>query len=407
MRRTILIIGIVILLGIIGVGLYFLFLVPKLTSNPPNSTGSLPVTGNQTVATPSSTANGGTTGLASSFGIISNSAVLDYYIDAANITTAVEPDGTIIQIANGQVSTSSAIVMQNVISASFSYDGKKILVSFGDAANPQASVFDIAKKMWTPLPAGLQSPVWSPSDYRIAYTKPAARSGEVFATINAASAGFTPVVIASLHTQDLAIAWPAKNQMVFYTKPSAYVDASVVVYDLQKSTLTPIVNNFSGLDLQWSGPAFASAAPLALRLRSGANGLGGALSLVDMNGKTIQSLKLLTLPSKCSFVATRSSSAGSSTEYLYCAIPRDQNTLAISHLPDDYNQMSLFTSDDIYRIDLMTGGIDTIFNDATQNLDVADIKFFNNAVFFINRYDQKLYGVQLIAPEATTTQGQS
>ena len=69
--------------------------------------------------------------------------------------------------------------------------------------------------------------------------------------------------------------------------------------------------------------------------------------------------------------------------------------MSISHLPDDYNQMSLFTSDDIYRINLQSGAIDTTFKDPTQNMDISDVKLFNQTLFFVNRYDQKLYGVQL------------
>lgn len=397
MRRIIIIVGIVITLAIIGIGLYFLFFIPKATTNTPGANGSLPPTGNQIGSSQNSTTTGSSNGNRGGFGIIFNEPILDYFVNNANIANIIEPNGNIIQIINGKATTSSDISMQNILSANFSYDGTKILMSFGDPANPQASVFDITKQTWTPLPAGLQSPVWSPTDYRVAYTKTTPQGVESFATIDASKANSTPVVITTLHAQDLTIAWPTKNQMVFYTKPSAYVTGSALTYNLQSGILAPIATEVPGLTMQWSDTSFIPETPMGLELINNSSNLGGSLALMDISGNTLQQLRFLTLPSKCSFVLATSTPTTSSTPYLYCGIPRDQNTLSTSHLPDDYNQMSLFTSDDIYRIDLQTGETDTIFDDASQNMDVSDLKFFNNTVFFINRYDQKLYGLQLVA----------
>jgi hypothetical protein len=74
-------------------------------------------------------------------------------------------------------------------------------------------------------------------------------------------------------------------------------------------------------------------------------------------------------------------------------VPRNQNVLAASPLPDLYDQKGLFTSDNIYRINISSGNIDTLFNDQNQNIDVSKIKIFNNNLYFINRLDQKLYSL--------------
>lgn len=55
--------------------------------------------------------------------------------------------------------------------------------------------------------------------------------------------------------------------------------------------------------------------------------------------------------------------------------------------------MSLFTSDDIYKINLATNAVNPIWSDQTQNMDVSNMKIFNGTLFFVNRYDQKLYGL--------------
>jgi hypothetical protein len=402
--RKILIVIIVVLFIVVCVGLYFLFFAQKATTGggvqtgQTGSAGSLPNAGVQSNPVTTSTS------LAKGFGMISNEPVLDYFVSAANTVTAIEPSGKVVQVVNGQVSTINAILMQNIIGASFSYDGAKILVSFGDPTNPQVSVFDVASSTWTPLAAGLQSPTWSPSDYRVAYyTANTTQGTEAFATIDTSKTKMVPTTLMTLHAQDLSIVWPTKNQLVLYTKPSAYVTGSVWTLGLQNLALTPIVLETPGLDMLWNGegvaaPAASSSAPMELEFTSGDAGLGGSVALTDALGNVLQQLKFATLPSKCLFATANSTSpATSTTPYLYCGVPRDTNTFSISHLPDDYNQMALFTSDDIYRVNLQSGAIDPVFNDQTQNLDVSDMKFFNNTVFFINRYDQKLYGIQLVS----------
>lgn len=410
--RKILIITIIALFVIVVIGFSFLFFTPKSTpaiGTTTNQAGTLPNAGIQSnpggMAGSSSSSTGST--IATSFGVISQEPVLDYFVDAANSVTAIKPDGTIVQIAAGQKTVISSITIQDILSAYFSYDGTKILVSFGSAENPQVSVFDVVKKAWAPLAAGLLSPVWSPSDYRIAYyTANPAQGTETFATVDSSKAKPAPVAITTLHAQDLAIAWPAKNQLVFYTKPSAYTAGSAWVYNLQKITLTPIETEVPGLTTLWSGNTFTGSTPMALSFSTNQFGSGGSLSLIDLSGNTIQQLKLSTLPSKCLFMSATSTVAVpqststrpatvTSTPYLYCGVSRDQNAFSISHLPDDYNQMALFTSDNIYRVNLQDGALDIVFNDPSQNLDLSDVKFFNSTLFFINRYDQKLYALRL------------
>jgi Tfp pilus assembly protein PilW len=88
-------------------------------------------------------------------------------------------------------------------------------------------------------------------------------------------------------------------------------------------------------------------------------------------------------------------SAPTSTPYLalYCGIPRSSSGFSSARLPDDYNTMALFTSDDLYKINTATGAEQVLWSDTMQSMDVSNVKFFNGALFFVNRYDQKLYGL--------------
>ena len=310
--RKIIIAAIVVLLVIASVGLYFVFFTPKAAvvgnGSQTGQTGSLPSAGNQSADTGNQavTSTASTT-MAQNFGVISGEPVLDYFVTATNTVTAIEPSGKIIQVTTGQITVINTVLMQNILSASFSYNGTKILVSFGDPNNPQASIFDISAKAWTPLAVGLQSPVWSPSDYRIAYLAANTSAGtETLATIDASKAKLAPTALVTLHAQDLAAGWPAKDQIVLYTKPSAYAAGSTWNFNLQNQSLTSIAFETPRLMMLWSGVALAPAAPMGLEFSSDGDALGGSIALTNASGNATEQLKFLTLPSKCLFASATS-----------------------------------------------------------------------------------------------------
>ncbi len=177
-----------ITIGIIvaaAIAILVLFLIknhsigPSLSISGGTTTGLLPTAGTQGTNSSGTTggANVATLGLSSStteggagtaaigqmtvqnFGVLSSDPVLDYFINPQNIITALEPDGKVITISNGQSTTISSTTISSIISASFSFDGKKILVSYGGPTNPQSAVFSAAANTWTTLPQGMMSPM--------------------------------------------------------------------------------------------------------------------------------------------------------------------------------------------------------------------------------------------------------
>lgn len=388
--------------------------------------GSLPAAGTSTAPAGSSTS--GALGLASStassasstangqmtvqaFGVLSADPVLDYFVGTNNVVTAIEPTGEVISVSGGQSNVINSSTIADIISASFSYDGTKILVSYGDSADLQAAVFDVPTDTWTVLPQGMQSPQWSPSaGYEIAYLTTTSNGELALATINAENPKASPAVLFTLNAQDLTLQWPTANEFVLADKPSYESDGSIWAFNSLTGTLTSLVYNMPGAEGLWSHDA---AIPYGLVFLDGPSGQGSTLRLQAISNTgnlPTQTLSFLTLPSKCAFnpevtpVAEASSTSSStaatkgaamSTPYLalYCGIPRDTSAFSSARLPDDYNMMALFTSDDIYKINTATGATQELWNDPTQNMDVSDMKFANDALFFVNRYDQKLYGL--------------
>lgn len=430
MKRSVLVIIIIIVIAALAIGLW-LYMGNQSPSAATTSgtTGSLPPTGNQGsgVTGGNGSENGAGsgslpptgvpqgTGNATQFGLVSNEPVFTYFADTGNNIEIVEPNGEIAEVANGQKGQAnilSSSQIQNLITAGFSYDGTKALVNFGDPTNPQTSVFDLSTKAWLPLSAGITAPVWSPIDRRIAYLGKNSNGTVTLSTLDLSKAASRPAALLTLAAQDLTISWPTANIVVLSDRPSAYMQGSAWSYNLQTKKLSGIAGPAYGLFGIWS----SASNPFGLIWGSDSYGRGGGLTLLSASGATttVQDLTFLTLPSKCAFntelkPAAASTPAASSTKtgpkatptpapatYLaiYCAVPQDSGSFSGNILPDAYDQMSFFTSDNFYRIHTDTGATDAVLL-PTGNFDATDLRVFNNILFFVNRYDQKLYAISL------------
>jgi len=418
----------------------------SLTISGATTTGSLPATGAQggaasgsstisTLGLPQTTtgsSSGATSGgqvVVQEFGVLSDTPVLDYFIDPKNVITAIEPTGQVIGISGGTANIINSSTIDGIISASFSYDGKKIVVSYGDPTIPKTQIFDATTNTWTSLQQNALSPQWSPiNSYLLSYLAPAGAGKLAIKTINAANLKAAPSTLLTLNANDLTLKWPTQSEFILSDKPTLQSVGSILAFNSTAGTITPLVYEALGAEGLWSNNA---AIPYGLIFTNNSSISAGntTLQLQALSGSLpTRPLALSTLPSKCTFntelmpiatstIATTTSTATStttstatstakkstspktnaptSTPYLalYCGIPRSSSGFSSARLPDDYNTMALFTSDDVYKINTATGAEQVLWDDAGQNMDVSDMKFFNNALFFINRYDNKLYGL--------------
>jgi hypothetical protein len=324
----------------------------------------------------------------SKFGIVSNDHALDYFVSPANIVELIKLNGSIETISNNAATVISSTTFSNIISSSFSYDGKKAFVSTRQGTSTQTSVFDAIKDSWTPLPGNIQSPVWSPVDYELAYLAPSNAGTESIFVIDLGVTNPKPVTIASFVMENSLLQWPDKTTIIISDRPSAYTAGSIWSFDIPSKILSSVVNEDAGAESTWSSSG------AALLFSAGAKNAGGFLTFSSPAGAQKQ-MSFLTLPSKCVF--STPANATDTSNIFYCATPDDQSTFAIVRLPDEYDQKVYFSNDDFYRIDPGTGALDRIFSfsAANLNLDATQLKVFNNVLFFINRYDQKIYALAL------------
>ncbi len=382
MKHTAWIVVIVaVALILLGGGFYLRYSSsPKIDVGAQAPSGTLPAV----VSTSSPTAPAGQANNAvqnSSFGLAADAEALDYFVDAQNILWLIQPDGIVNKVSIGKSASASTAKVDGIVSAKFSFDGKKVLVSASTGKRVVWSVYDVAANSWTALSAGIENAVWSPADLRIAYATEK-NSLSSLQTLDL-SKKVSPRTFAVLAIQDPLLVWGDAKTVFVTQKPGAAAAADIFKINLSTGFVSLWKKELKGAELLWG-----LAAKQGLLWSTSQS--GGSLSLLDQSGAVLHTLGVITLPSKCVF-----SSVSASSTPLICGVPRDRTRLGLAALPDDYEQRALYTADDIYSTNILTGNLSQVFTDAKYSFDISSPKVFGGNLFFINRLDNKIYALSL------------
>jgi hypothetical protein len=392
-RRLLIIVVIVVAIVLIAVGVYAL--IRSRTPASPETAGALPSTGGQTIPEGGFNAENTTTSVAQSSKVAES--VLAYAPSADGSVVVVQSDGKILRTTSSATVSLSNTAIADVVNASFSPDGKKALVVFGTPGSLKASVFDTGTLSWQALTGLSDQSSWGPQGYNIVWTSHdgAGRTIVLITAIGTKTA--TTQTVATLPVTDLAVAWQNAGTLIVYDKPSAYAEGSAWTIDIKTKTVVPLVRETQGLDLAWD-----AIRNQGIALQGTIASTGGSLSLVNSVGLPSAQFNFLTLPEKCSFAALpiapatttapKAKTTPQTTNYLACGVPVNQNQLSDAHLPDDYFQQALFTTDRLVIVDLDTRGIIFVGTLPTA-ADATKIQLAGTTAYFINRYDGSLYAV--------------
>lgn len=288
-------------------------------------------------------------------------------------------NGQVLSIKDGSASTLNAATFNEIIlEAKPSPDGRWILEKWGSGQNPRFSVYDTQNNAWTPLTiVAFESMDWSPAESRLAYLERV--NGKVNLGImdlaKKSNGGFARATVTSLNIQDVELAWVATNEILLSEKPSARVPGSVWKFKLNTHRLEPLILEQSGLWVEWDkGSGYG--------VRFDRDRSQNRFSLVGDDGTTFATPPFVTMPDKCAI----------SNAALYCAVP--QTPLTGKELPDDYLKRAFYTNDAFFRVDIESGEIMMLFAGAAV-IDAINLQVDGNKLYFINRYDRKLYSLEL------------
>ncbi|MDP3948633.1 MAG: hypothetical protein Q8Q17_01640 [bacterium] len=422
MRKFLIILIFVIIVVALGVGGYYLrsrqesATPPAQTENslPPAQTGENQTTTTQLPQTQQTTATQNQTGVVgvSKLNLVSQSQALDYSVDKGSNAFVLQPDGQVIKMSGGKAESLSNGPLASVAYASFSSDGKRIAAYTSDSlSGNKIRIFDTENKVWSLFPNAAQNFSWAPDSHKIAYLSRAGGVNTIY-TADTDNSRVKPTELIKIRGEDVTLSWPIPSTIFLGDRPNSAWNSSLWSLNISKKTLSPLLGDMPGLETVWGS---STTQVMGLVFSSAANGNGGKLQFINQDGKKLQTFDFITFPSKCAFYdkiispdSTRPSATTTSTSsktaapvapksslMLVCAVPRDGDALNNNPLPDAYLKKAIFTSDDFFEINVSTGEFKSVFSDSSKNLDADKVKIFNQSVFFINRYDKKVYSIAL------------
>jgi len=397
MKKTIIIISIV--LGILALlaGVYFAWQKTKTILNPPTSPSGTeqPVSfGAPTSTLP--TAAGQAAG--QKLQLVSDQPIFDYWIfypaatstatTTATSTTVststitrdskifyLSQDGKIFKLEGGKSEAVTSEPVKNLQAIKPSFDGKRVLIKSGDFVSPKFIIFNSEAKVFEVLPENITAAAFSPDAKKIAYLEKI--SGNLIIKDLIGTKPKT-VKVLSFNQKDFDLDWILAEKIVLTPKPSAFYLTSAWMIDTKNKTLSPLGTEVNGLMIKWS-----TNGKTGLQFSSQSEGRGSRLNLINEKGAVQANLDFITLPDKC-FI---------SEPKIYCAVPGSIPAKTV--LPDDYLKKAVYFRDVFYQIDITQNSLSEILSGTEPTLDATNLRLVDNKLFFINRYDNKLYSLEL------------
>lgn len=394
MKKTIIIVSLILAVSAMMVGIYFAWKKSKAILTPSTITEQ-PI-GERTLNEQSPQVQPFPT---QKLKILSNQPVFDYWVfypvAASTIATTtvatttvatttithesvifyLSQDGKIFKInKDGQPETVTNEPILNLQDVKSSLDGKWIIIKYGDLSAPKFTIFNSETNAFEFLPENIVAAAFSPDSKKIVYLE---TGGDlVMKELTGAKPKTTKIL--SINQKDFDLNWILPEKIILTPKPSALYQTSVWIIDTKNKTIAPLNSEVSGLMIKWS-----ASGKVGLEFISRSNGRENSLNLIDEQGNVQATLDFLTLPDKCLI----------SEPKIYCAIP--ENIPSKTVLPDDYLKRAVYFRDNFYQIDINQNFLSEIFSQAEPPLDAVNLSLVNTQLLFINRYDYRLYQLNL------------
>lgn len=321
------------------------------------------------------------TPLSSNIKPVTANRVFAYWINRNTETTYyLTEEGEIYKLAEGGTEQKlSGQPIKDLRAVSPSPDGTMAIVSFGRGEQAFFSVFNSVRLSWQPLPGGTLAAAWDPTGTKIAYLEHAGLSAAL-KILSLADAKIQEVT--KINVKDVELAWVAPKEIYITGRPSANYPGSVLGVNLEQKTVRVVMRDEPGLMVLWS-----QSGPEGIKFSL--EGRRPVTAVIDKNGQTTGTWPFApTLPVKC--LVENSS--------FYCGVPRNMGPRDI--WPDDYLQKRVYYKDDVVLWNASTSRAAIVIQAEQGPFDVIQLSLLGNKLFFVNRYDGKLYEATLPAPPA-------
>lgn len=368
MKRVVKIIVFILIFASIAVGAYYLWAYYQDRSD---STPNIPINGD-ILPSPSPINNG------MKLQPLGGPELSGYFLKNG-VVIGVGLDGAVVSIHGREANPlNNATFNEEILEIIPSFNGEWFLEKWGSGKNPRFSLYNTPTNTWLPFTdLDLLAMDFAPDSSRLAYLEGTNR-GVNLSIMDLIkkdeSSGFVRNTVSSFALQDVELSWVTSDTIFISEKPSARVPGSLWQYTVSTKRLEPLMLEENGLWIKWD-----KSTGYGIKFSSAPN---KQLTVVNTKGTPITESLLLTFPDKCVTTA----------DTLYCAVPK--TSLAGKDLPDDYLKHLFYTNDAIYKVDLKKGFTDRIFSSFTT-LDAVNLKIIENRLYFINRYNNQLYQINI------------
>jgi hypothetical protein len=275
--------------------------------------------------------------------------------------------------------------INNFQSIKSSFGGKFALIKFGDADFLGFVIFNGETKVQEFLPENITAAAFSPDGKKIVYLQKQVgfktASDLIVKELTGAKQKTTKIL--SFNQMDFDLDWILPEIVILTPKPSTFSAVLAWSVDIKNKTFKPLWPiDLSGLMINWSVDGRTDG-KLGLQFNSGKEGNKDSLIMINEKGEKRANFDFLTLPNKCFFAEPK----------IYCAVPLEIPKDTI--LPDDYLKKAVYFKDFLYQIDVNQNSLSEIFSASEPIIDATRLSISGNRLLFINRYDGRLYNLEL------------
>ena len=305
--------------------------------------------------------------------VISDGEIFDYWLTYSTSSPRifyVNGDGKIFEAEEEADKLITEVSANDFQSVESSTDGKYILIKSGSLTKPQWSIFDTAEYVWQTID-GAVAAAFSPDSKKLVYLK---ENGDLIVK-DIFSSQATKII--SFNQKDFSLRWLSEKGIILTSKPSAYYFSEAWELNPETKTLKKISEGW-GLMTRWSNDG-----KLGVQFATNPQ-RNDSLNLIDSQGAVVARFTFSSMPDKC-FITQ---------PIIYCGVSQSNNYAGTITLPDDYLKRAVHFNDFIYRLDTEKNSMEPIFAEYEPSLDITHLTAFGNQLFFINRYNNKLYSLE-------------
>lgn len=266
----------------------------------------------------------------------------------------------------------------------WSSDKSKVISRFNNGGKMEYSVYDYKTKKVSKLPNGVSDAGWNNLGDGIVYKYTDSKGKKTLNVANSDGGNWKKITDISGNNTSIATV-PQSSFISFWNSPTAFEETSMSMISSLGGETRKIFSGKYGADYLWS-PNGTKA------LVSFVDAKGGSkisLASINSNGGEFQSLNIPTFVSKCVW--------SKDNKTAYYALPSFSSSNYV--LPNDYQDKKISSTDTFWKADIASGKTERIVDtQEIKNSYDADNLFLSpseDILFFINRTDGKLYGINL------------